>query len=745
MYAINSAGSSAGVEQVYTPSVPSPPTGGVATPNATYTELRLDWTAPAASPAPIKHYLLYEYTGGVDSFRAIVGGTRAYDVPPTTGTRTYHIYSYSFAGKTSTTPLTITYTQALPPALSSLTLSQVKGWTPSGAFSIVIRAAMTFGAFAQSQRVAVFITRPGLTETFFGFAYPDASGAAVIETPAMAVGTFTIRTKVEDYNGNSTASGQLSSSTAVTQLQSSAWNNSFPQNFTYETLAGPRYRWKWDACSDAGDAARTVGYKLYAQKFSTGAVTLIYEGPNTTFERSTKFLAGLMSDYDWIVYPVDAVGNVGTWGATLSYHSLYATDTSRVDVGGNSITITKDATIQSESFINIHNTTTLERLKVAKTVTQVKTAGSSTWPTSDGQTIDFRAPEDTVAYWPAGGSVEIRVGMYDEFGNVLWSNTLTHTFATTSGAHLQSNPVLSFGTIFGVTGSVTSTLAGARIGDGVSVSPMTELGGGITPSAYCKKADEITVRLINSNGAAAVIPDSGYAIDVFARPRTLLSKLVSFWKLGEATGAQRSDSVSTNHLTSVNGVTQVAGRVGNAAGFASASSQYLSCADNAALSTGDIDFFLSCWVQLTTKAASMVILGKWTSVGGGSTENEYILQYTVGSDRFEFYVSAAGTAAVGVTANVFGSPTTGLWNHIIVWHDSVNNVIGIRVNNGTANTTAHSGGVKDSTAPFIIGATAVPGAYLNGLVDAVGFWKKVPTDLEVTQLYNVGVGIEHPF
>jgi hypothetical protein len=65
----------------------------------------------------------------------------------------------------------------------------------------------------------------------------------------------------------------------------------------------------------------------------------------------------------------------------------------------------------------------------------------------------------------------------------------------------------------------------------------------------------------------------------------LLESLVSFWEF-EAAGNLGLDSFGTNHLTNVNSVSQAAGLIGNAGSFVSASSQYLSLADNAALSMG---------------------------------------------------------------------------------------------------------------------------------------------------------------
>jgi hypothetical protein len=194
-------------------------------------------------------------------------------------------------------------------------------------------------------------------------------------------------------------------------------------------------------------------------------------------------------------------------------------------------------------------------------------------------------------------------------------------------------------------------------------------------------------------------------------------------------------------MTDNNTVTSATGKVGNAASFASASSEYLSVADNTDLSTGDVDFTLAGWFYLTTKAASMDLVTKW----GASGNFEYILTYDVTADRFAFFVSANGTTTAFVLADTFGSPSAGTWYFVVCYHDASGNLIGISVNNGAFNTTAHTTGVFNSTAPFQLGGRSVSPQYLNGRADAVGFWKKKLSAAEITELFNAGAGREYPF
>ena len=225
----------------------------------------------------------------------------------------------------------------------------------------------------------------------------------------------------------------------------------------------------------------------------------------------------------------------------------------------------------------------------------------------------------------------------------------------------------------------------------------------------------------------------------------LSDNLVAFWKLGEASGATRVDSIGSNNLADNNTVTQVAGQLGNAAKFVKASSQFLSIADNADLRTGDIDFTIASWVYLTDKpggSVAMYFASKW--IGGGD-QREWELNWNEADDLFEFVVSPTGTSSsVKIQATTFGTPSVATWYFIVAWHDSVNNTLNIQVDNGPVDTLAHTTGVFGGTALFSLGQLDSSG-HLNGQLDAFGWYRGILTQLERTQAYNDGAGFQPPF
>lgn len=225
------------------------------------------------------------------------------------------------------------------------------------------------------------------------------------------------------------------------------------------------------------------------------------------------------------------------------------------------------------------------------------------------------------------------------------------------------------------------------------------------------------------------IPGAPLDVDIGS---SLLTGLISYWKFDEESGT-RNDSHGTNHLTDNNTVTSAAGVVNTSAQFAAPNSEYLSRADNPSLSVADIDFAFGVWVYLDTKeAAGMDIITKWGATG----TFEYILHYFAAADRYRFLVSQDGTNFTIVTADNFGSPPTATWTHIYVYHNSVTNEIGISVNNGAANTAAHTTGAFNGPSAFQIGRRVDGIAPLNGRVDEGQFWKKVLTTDEQTEIYT---------
>ncbi len=219
-------------------------------------------------------------------------------------------------------------------------------------------------------------------------------------------------------------------------------------------------------------------------------------------------------------------------------------------------------------------------------------------------------------------------------------------------------------------------------------------------------------------------------------PKILQAKFTSWWKLDEASGTRNDELAAANHLTDNATVTQAVGKVGNAAQFTLPNSEYLSHADNASLSTGDIGFLLCLWAYLDTKATSQVFISQVSATSYG-----YDIHYNVGADRFRLEVGDGATTMIGiVTANSLGSPSVATWYFIVGWHDPTANKVYIQVNDGAVDEAATTGAAGDSSSEFDIGRQVAGNFFVDGRIDEVGFAKNLLTADERSYLYNTSSG-----
>jgi hypothetical protein len=222
-----------------------------------------------------------------------------------------------------------------------------------------------------------------------------------------------------------------------------------------------------------------------------------------------------------------------------------------------------------------------------------------------------------------------------------------------------------------------------------------------------------------------------------AASSTLLTDLISYWKMDEASGT-RADSVtgSANDLTDNNTVASTTGKISNAGSYVAANSEYLSRASNSSLQCGDIDFTFSCWIYSTAWATASLV----TKDDDAASSRDYTVDISTNVPRF--YIN--GSVFVSGPASLSDSN----WYFIVAWHDAAANTVNIQVNNGTVQSTGTSGEVPHtSSAQFRIGAREYASFpdYFTGIIDEVGFWKRVLTADERTALYNAGSGLSYPF
>lgn len=219
----------------------------------------------------------------------------------------------------------------------------------------------------------------------------------------------------------------------------------------------------------------------------------------------------------------------------------------------------------------------------------------------------------------------------------------------------------------------------------------------------------------------------------------LLTDLVAYWKLDEASGV-RGDSHGTSPLTDNNTVGSAAGKLGNAASFVAANSEYLSTNSDALNISGALS--ISLWVRPASASASELLIGGYSIAG--APFSGYGIGNGVGtgnSGKWTIWTGGTGgsdwkKSVANVAANV--------WTHLVVTIDASGN--GVLYINGSQDTTFSSFPVAAYSGLRALGSNSGgTSSFFSGRIDEVGIWKRLLTSEECTLLWNSGAGLTYPF
>lgn len=223
-------------------------------------------------------------------------------------------------------------------------------------------------------------------------------------------------------------------------------------------------------------------------------------------------------------------------------------------------------------------------------------------------------------------------------------------------------------------------------------------------------------------------------------PRSsLLSGLVAYWKLEEASGT-RVDQLGTYNLTAVNTPGNAAGKIGNGCAFVAASSQYLTNTSLQSAGLGKI--CIAFWANRSNAATDFVTIG-WVI----TTHSVFCI--TVSTDG-NVYVECDGAAL-----SIYASAADGLtgWRHYVMVYDGTQtgdaNRFKLYRGGSQVSLSAWSASVPatfTTTDPFRIGRDQLNARFTNAIIDEVGVWTGVAlTSTQVSNLYNGGTGVTYPF
>lgn len=223
---------------------------------------------------------------------------------------------------------------------------------------------------------------------------------------------------------------------------------------------------------------------------------------------------------------------------------------------------------------------------------------------------------------------------------------------------------------------------------------------------------------------------------------SLLTNLVSYWKLDESSG-NASDSVGSNTLTNNNSATYAAGKINNGVDLEVSSNQSLSILD-ASQSGLDLleDFTFSHWVKFETLPASN---SRYHTIFKQDQYQFRCIDVDAGGNKTLMLYLRDATGFYN--PNVAWTPSTGVLYFVCVKRVKSTGIVTFYVNGsiqGSAQSTSRTADLLNTANKFEIGADGGTGNF-DGIIDEIGVWSRALSDSEITELYRSGSGNQYPF
>ena len=175
---------------------------------------------------------------------------------------------------------------------------------------------------------------------------------------------------------------------------------------------------------------------------------------------------------------------------------------------------------------------------------------------------------------------------------------------------------------------------------------------------------------------------------------------------------------------------------GGARQFTAANTEFLSATSNSELETGSTDFAFSAWVYPDSKSASMGIVSRYT---GSTGTSEYFIELDT---SLRVTIAMDGDSETIETGS--GTLTEDAWNHVVVEHDDGTS-LRITINGGSTQTISYTDGntAEVDGVNFRVGIRTATASPMNGRMALLGYWKRLLTTAEISQLRNGGLGLSY--
>lgn len=209
----------------------------------------------------------------------------------------------------------------------------------------------------------------------------------------------------------------------------------------------------------------------------------------------------------------------------------------------------------------------------------------------------------------------------------------------------------------------------------------------------------------------------------------LLTDLVAYWNLDEASGTRVDSHTNGLDLTDNNTVGSGLGvdGVSTAADFESGNGEYLSRASAEDWAPNGQTVYFAAWVNPESLASDGAFWG---------ATSPFSHQFCVKATSGDLFVDAWCTNAA--TPSIVGALSVGTWAFCEFKIDTATQKVGVAVNGGAWTETSYTSYTAQGAMELFIGARSAGGTLFDGLMQGVGIWRRVPTADERTWLYNSG-------
>lgn len=220
----------------------------------------------------------------------------------------------------------------------------------------------------------------------------------------------------------------------------------------------------------------------------------------------------------------------------------------------------------------------------------------------------------------------------------------------------------------------------------------------------------------------------------------LRNSALAYWGL-EETGGNRADlSGNGRTLTDVNTVLSGAGRVGTAASFDAAFSEYLFLADHPDFELTADKTLVAWYKPIAPFAVTGAIFGKWVGTGN---QREYIIRINSGV-AVQCVISPDGTSTNQVNISGTTAVDSSNWNFLVItWNEATstftmqNTPVSAATRNGIIATNVGTN-IFAGTGDFGVGSIGTVANLFNGLIDEAGVFNRILTAAELDYLFQLG-------